>query len=160
MGVVMQQSQLMPGSLYDNIVGTSGGSLDDAWAAARQVGLAADIEAMPMGMQTLVLEGGGSLSGGQMQRMMIARAIVSRPKILLLDEATSALDNRSQAVVTDSLDRLRVTRVVVAHRLSTVVNADRIYVLDAGRLIETGTYNELMQAQGHFAQLAARQLTE
>lgn len=160
MGVVLQQAQLMPGSLYQNIVGTSGGSLDDAWAAARQVGLADDIEAMPMGMQTLVLEGGGSLSGGQMQRLMIARAIVARPKMLLLDEATSALDNRTQGVVTESLDRLRVTRIVVAHRLSTVANADRIYVLDGGRIVERGSYRQLMQAERHFARLAARQLTD
>lgn len=160
MGVVLQQAQLMPGSLYQNIVGTSGGSLNDAWAAARQVGLGDDIEAMPMGMQTLVLEGGGSLSGGQMQRLMIARAIIARPKMLLLDEATSALDNRTQGVVTESMDRLRVTRIVVAHRLSTVANADRIYVLDGGRIVEIGRYAELMQMQGHFAELAARQLTE
>ena len=159
MGVVMQNAQLMPGSLYQNIVGTTNASLDAAWAAATQVGLADDIRAMPMGMQTVVLEGGGALSGGQMQRLMIARAIVNRPKILLLDEATSALDNRTQAVVTESLDRLRVTRVVVAHRLSTVVNADRIYVLEDGRIVETGNYPELMQASGPFARLAARQLT-
>ncbi len=112
---------------------------------------------MPMGMQTMILEGGGALSGGQMQRLMIARAIVGKPKILLLDEATSALDNRTQAVVTDSLDRLRITRLVVAHRLSTVINADQIYVMDAGRVIETGTYDELMESGGHFSQLAARQ---
>ncbi|HAS81647.1 MAG TPA: hypothetical protein DCS43_02945 [Verrucomicrobia bacterium] len=158
MGVVMQNAQIMPQSLYNNIVGTTGGTLDDAWEAATQVGLAADIRQMPMGMQTVILEGGGALSGGQMQRLMIARAIVSRPKILLLDEATSALDNRTQAVVTDSLDRLRVTRVVVAHRLSTVVNADHIYVMEAGRIIETGHYAQLMQANGPFARLAERQM--
>ncbi|EIC22725.1 NHLM bacteriocin system ABC transporter, ATP-binding protein [Thiorhodovibrio frisius] len=158
MGVVMQNAQLMPGSLYQNIVGTSGGSLDDAWEAATQVGLADDIHAMPMGMQTVIMEGGGALSGGQMQRLMIARAIVNRPKVLLLDEATSALDNRTQAVVTESLDRLRVTRIVVAHRLSTVVNAERIHVMDAGRIVESGNYASLMQANGQFARLAARQM--
>jgi ABC-type bacteriocin/lantibiotic exporter with double-glycine peptidase domain len=158
LGVVMQNAQLMPGSLYQNIVGTGGGGQEDAWAAATQVGLAEDIRAMPMGMQTLVLEGGGALSGGQMQRLMIARAIVNRPKVLLLDEATSALDNRTQAVVTESLDRLRVTRIVVAHRLSTVVNADRIYVLEGGRIVESGVYADLMQADGPFARLAARQI--
>ncbi|MFE8033727.1 NHLP bacteriocin export ABC transporter permease/ATPase subunit [Thiohalocapsa marina] len=157
MGVVMQNANVMPGSLFENIVGPSGGSLEDAWAAARQVGLAEDIEQMPMGMQTMILEGGGALSGGQMQRLMIARAIVGRPKILLLDEATSALDNRTQAVVTESLDRLRITRLVVAHRLSTVINADQIYVMDAGQVIETGTYDELMEKGGHFADLARRQ---
>ena len=111
-----------------------------------------------MGMQTLILEGGGALSGGQMQRLMIARAIVGRPKILLLDEATSALDNRTQAVVTDSLDRLRVTRLVVAHRLSTVVHADRIHVMEGGRIVESGTYDALMAAHGLFARLARRQM--
>ena len=158
MGVVMQNAQLMPRSLYDNIVGTASGTLEDAWEAATQVGLANDIRQMPMGMQTVVLEGGGAFSGGQMPRLMIARAIVGKPKILLLDEATSALDNRTQAVVTDSLGRLRVTRVVVAHRLSTVVNADRIYVFEAGRIIEVGHYAELIQANGPFARLAERQM--
>jgi len=158
MGVVMQNAQLMPRSLFDNIVGTSGASLEDAWEAATQVGLADDIRAMPMGMQTVILEGGGALSGGQMQRLMIARAIVGRPKILLLDEATSALDNRTQAVVTESLDRLRITRLVVAHRLSTVVNADRIYVIEAGRIVEMGRFADLMTANGTFTRLAERQM--
>jgi NHLM bacteriocin system ABC transporter ATP-binding protein len=159
MGVVMQNAQPMPGSLFDNIVGAAGGTLDDAWEAAQRVGLAEDIGQMPMGMQTVILEGGGALSGGQMQRLMIARAVVGRPKILLLDEATSALDNRTQAVVTDSLERLRVTRVVVAHRLSTVVHADRIYVLAGGRIVEAGNYDALMATNGVFARLAERQLT-
>jgi ATP-binding cassette subfamily C protein len=157
MGVVLQGAQPLPGSLFENIVGAVGGNLDDAWEAAERVGLAADIREMPMGMQSVILEGGNSLSGGQLQRLMIARAIVGRPRILLLDEATSALDNRIQAVVTESLERLSVTRVVVAHRLSTVINADRIYVLEQGRLVETGTYAELMAAGGAFAQLAERQ---
>lgn len=158
MGVVMQNAQLLPRSLFDNILGTGGGTLADAWEAATQVGLAEDIRRMPMGMHTMIQEGGGSLSGGQMQRLMIARAIVGHPKILLLDEATSALDNRTQAVVTDSLDRLRVTRIVVAHRLSTVVHADRIYVFDGGKVIEKGNFEQLMQANGHFARLAQRQM--
>lgn len=157
MGVVMQRSELMPRSLFENIVGTTGATQDDAWEAAEQVGLADDIRQMPMGMQTVILEGDGALSGGQMQRLMIARAIVSRPKILLLDEATSALDNRTQAIVTESLDRLRVSRLVVAHRLSTVVNADRIYVIQGGRIVESGIYADLMAANGLFAHLAERQ---
>ena len=158
MGVVLQGSQPLPGSLYENIVGAVGGTLDDAWEAAERVGLADDIREMPMGMHSVILEGGNSLSGGQLQRLMIARAIVGRPRILLLDEATSALDNRVQAVVTESLERLSVTRVVVAHRLSTVINADRIYVLVDGRLVETGRYAELMAADGAFARLAERQM--
>ncbi|MBK5966033.1 hypothetical protein CCR95_18600 [Thiocystis minor] len=158
MGVVLQGSQPLPGSLYENIVGAVGGTLDDAWEAAERVGLADDIREMPMGMHSVILEGGNSLSGGQLQRLMIARAIVGRPRILLLDEATSALDNRVQAVVTESLERLSVTRVVVAHRLSTVINADRIYVLVDGRLVETGRYAELMAANGVFARLAERQM--
>ncbi|MCP5197264.1 MAG: NHLP bacteriocin export ABC transporter permease/ATPase subunit [Gammaproteobacteria bacterium] len=158
MGVVIQNAEPMPMSLYDFIMGTGDGGMDDAWEAAEQVGLADDIRQMPMGMQTVILEGGGALSGGQMQRLMVARAIVNRPKMLLLDEATSALDNRAQAIVTESLDRMRVTRIIVAHRLSTVVNADRIYVLEAGRIVEAGNYDDLMTAQGPFARLAERQL--
>lgn len=158
LGVVMQNAQPMPGSLYQNIAGVSGATLDEAWEAARRVGLTEDIQSMPMGMQTMILEGGGALSVGQMQRLMLARAIVRQPQILLLDEATSALDNRTQAVVTDSLDRLKVTRIVIAHRLSTVINADRIDVMEAGRLIESGRYQELMDRQGAFARLAERQM--
>ena len=158
MGVVLQNSRPLPGSLFDNIVGVCGGSLEDAWEAARKVGLAQDIEQMPMGMHTVVTEGSGSLSGGQLQRLMIARAIVGRPRILILDEATSALDNRTQAVVTESLDRLLVTRIVVAHRLSTITNAHRIFVLDAGRVVEAGNFDELMRAGSHFSRLAAAQI--
>lgn len=157
MGVVLQNTRPLPGSLIENIVGATDASLQDAWDAARAAGLAQDIEQMPMGMHTMVSEGGG-LSGGQMQRLMIARAIVGKPRILVLDEATSALDNRVQAVITDSLERLSVTRIVVAHRLSTVTRADRIYVMDAGRVVEQGSYEELMRQGGHFARLAAAQL--
>jgi ATP-binding cassette subfamily C protein len=117
-----------------------------------------DIEDMPMGMQTVIGEGGAGLSGGQCQRLLIARAIVRRPRILLFDEATSALDNESQAVVSESLERLQATRIVIAHRLSTVRNADRIFVITAGRVEESGTYDELMAKGGAFAQLASRQI--
>jgi ABC-type bacteriocin/lantibiotic exporter with double-glycine peptidase domain len=110
-----------------------------------------------MGMHTVVNEGGSTLSGGQRQRLMIARAVVNRPRILLFDEATSALDNRTQAIVSQSLDRLKATRVVVAHRLSTIQNADRIYVVKAGQVVESGSYAELVAQGGLFAEMAARQ---
>ncbi|HEU4883980.1 MAG TPA: ATP-binding cassette domain-containing protein, partial [Longimicrobium sp.] len=150
--------RVMTGDLFTNIVGSSAATLDDAWEAARMSGLDEDIRRMPMGMHTLVSDGGGTLSGGQRQRLMIARAIVNRPRILLMDEATSALDNRTQAIVSASLDGLRATRVVIAHRLSTILHADRIYVLVAGAIVESGTFDELMARDGVFASMARRQL--
>ena len=111
-----------------------------------------------MGLNTIVSESGGNISGGQEQRILIARAIVNRPKIVVLDEATSALDNKTQSMVSDTLSSLSVTRIIVAHRLSTVVKADRIFVLDRGRLAEVGTYEELMAKKGLFYQLALRQI--
>jgi ATP-binding cassette subfamily C protein len=132
--------------------------MDEAWEAARQAGLIEDLQAMPMGMKTIVGEDGAGLSGGQRQRLMIARAIVGKPKILLFDEATSALDNRTQAIVSRSLESLSVTRVVIAHRLSTIVKADRIFVINGGDVVQAGTYEELMQQPGLFAELAKRQL--
>jgi NHLM bacteriocin system ABC transporter ATP-binding protein len=158
MGVVLQNGRLTPGSLFDNIVGHSGLGIEDAWYTARLVGLDADIEAMPMGMHTVVMEGAQTLSGGQRQRLMIARALVRRPRILILDEATSALDNRTQATVSESLARLNVTRLVVAHRLSTVEAADRIVVLERGRIVESGRFKDLMARDGAFAALARRQM--
>ena len=113
---------------------------------------------MPMGMHTLLQAGGGTISGGQRQRLMIARALVARPHVLILDEATSALDNQTQAQVTARLDALGVTRVVIAHRLSTVQHADRIVYLEDGQILESGTYDELMARAGAFTRLAARQL--
>ena len=121
-------------------------------------GLADDIRAMPMRMHTYVAEGGSTLSGGQRQRLLIARAIVNRPRLLFLDEATSALDNQAQAIVSESLERLDATRVVIAHRLSTIVNADRICMLEGGRIAEMGTYAELLARDGLFARLARRQM--
>lgn len=159
LGVVLQNGQLMSGDIYSNIVGSATSlGLDDAWTAARQAGIADDIQAMPMGMHTVVSDGGGTLSGGQRQRLLIARAIVSRPRILFFDEATSALDNRTQATVSDSLENLSATRVVIAHRLSTIINADRIFVLDRGQLVQTGTYDELVNCDGLFADLVHRQM--
>jgi NHLM bacteriocin system ABC transporter ATP-binding protein len=158
MGVVLQSGRVMSGDLFTNIVGSGTATLEDAWEAARMAGLDEDIKKMPMGMHTVVSDGGGTLSGGQRQRLMIARAIVGRPRILLMDEATSALDNRTQAIVSESLDRLRATRVVIAHRLSTIIHADRIHVLVAGEIVESGNYEELMALDGVFAAMARRQL--
>jgi len=161
LGVVLQNGQLVSGDIFANIVGSSTSALtmEDAWEAARTVGLDEDIEDMPMGMHTVLSEGGGTLSGGQRQRLLIARALVNKPRMLFFDEATSALDNRTQALVSHSLERLQVTRVVIAHRLSTIVNADRILVIDDGRIVQRGTYDELMKEGGLFAELARRQVT-
>ncbi|TCK23481.1 ATP-binding cassette subfamily C protein [Ancylobacter aquaticus] len=158
-GVVLQNGRLMPGNLLDNILGANRHlSEEAAWEAARQVGLAEDIAAMPMGLRTLITDSSGALSGGQVQRLLLARAIANRPRILLLDEATSALDNRTQALVTASLNALSATRLVVAHRLSTVMEADRIVVLQDGRCREQGSYAELMAQDGLFRRLSERQL--
>jgi ATP-binding cassette subfamily C protein len=148
----------MPTEIYRNIVGPSSRTLDEAWEAAEKSGFAEDIRNMPMGMHTYVSEGGGTLSGGQRQRLMIARAIVNKPKVLFLDEATSALDNRTQAIVTESMDRMDSTRIVIAHRLSTIINADRICYLEGGSILEMGSYQELMDKNGKFAELARRQM--
>jgi len=159
-GVVLQHGQLTAASIFENIAGSGLVTLDEAWAAARMAGLAEDIEQMPMQMHTMVSEGGGNISGGQRQRLLIARALVYKPRILLFDEATSALDNTTQSIVSQSLEQLQVTRVVVAHRLSTIQNADRIYVLQNGRLIQQGKFAELAaNTTGLFARLMARQMT-
>jgi ATP-binding cassette subfamily C protein len=157
-GSVLQNGRVMAGDIFSNIVGSGTLTQDDAWEAARMAGFEADIRAMPMGLQTVIGDGASTLSGGQRQRLMIARAIVHRPRMLLFDEATSALDNRTQEIVSKSLESLAATRVVVAHRLSTVVNADRIYVMQRGRIVEQGNYRELMQRRGLFAALARRQI--
>ncbi len=157
-GVVLQNSRLATGSVYDNICGGAQLSMEQVWEAARLAGLDRDIEAMPMGMHTWISEGVATLSGGQRQRLLIARALVHRPRILLLDEATSALDNRTQAIVNESVSRLNVTRLVIAHRLSTVQSADRIIVVASGKVVQTGNYAELMVERGLFAEFAARQL--
>jgi NHLM bacteriocin system ABC transporter ATP-binding protein len=158
MGVVVQTASLMPGDILTNIVGARPLTQADAWEAARIAGIASDIEALPMGMFTFVAEGAGTFSGGQRQRLLIARAVVGRPRILLFDEATSALDNRTQAAVAGAIEQLRATRIVIAHRLSTVRAADRIVVIEAGRVAQQGTFEELIAVPGPFQRLARRQL--
>ena len=157
-GTVMQNGSLFMGDIYSNIVISAPQlTLDDAWEAAEMAGIAEDIRQMPMNMFTIIGEGIGGISGGQKQRIMIARAIAPKPNILMFDEATSALDNITQKQVSDSLDSLKCTRVVIAHRLSTIKNCDRIIVLDGGRIVEDGTYDELIAKNGYFAELVARQ---
>lgn len=160
-GTVMQDGKLFMGDIASNItISTPRATLDDAWEAAEVAGIADDIRKMPMGMQTLLTEGAGGVSGGQRQRIMIARAVCGKKRILMLDEATSALDNVTQKHVADSLETLKCTRVVVAHRLSTVRHCDRILVVDGGRIAEEGTYEELIAKDGLFAELVARQRLE
>lgn len=158
LGVVLQNGRVLAGDIFSNIVGASRLTLDDAWEAARMAGFDADINEMPMGMHTFVVEGGTTLSGGQRQRLLIARALVKKPKIIFFDEATSALDNRTQDIVSHSIDLLDSTRIVVAHRLSTIRHADRIYVLADGRVAQTGTFDELIKVDGLFKDIAQRQL--
>jgi ABC-type bacteriocin/lantibiotic exporter with double-glycine peptidase domain len=157
-GAVMQNGKLFMGDIFSNItISAPWLSLDDAWEAAELAGMAEDIRNMPMGMHTLISEGQGGVSGGQRQRLLIARAIAPRPKILMFDEATSALDNITQKQVSDALDRMKCTRIVIAHRLSTIRQCDRIIVLDSGKIIEDGSYDELLAKDGEFAALVARQ---
>jgi ABC-type bacteriocin/lantibiotic exporter with double-glycine peptidase domain len=157
-GVVLQQGQLFAGDILSNIVGTSAYTVDDAWAAAEMAGLKEDIEHMPMGMNTVLSEGASTISGGQRQRLMIARALISRPRIVFFDEATSALDNRTQKIVTEAMDTLHATRIVIAHRLSTIREADQIVVLDQGRVVQNGPYEKLIAEEGLFKSLASRQI--
>ena len=157
-GSVMQDGKLFMGDIYSNIVISAPWlTVDDAWEAAELAGLAADIRQMPMGMHTMISEGQGGISGGQRQRMMIARAVAPKPRILIFDEATSALDNLTQKQVSDALGTMKCTRIVIAHRLSTIRQCDRIIVLDHGTIIEDGTYDELIARDGFFAELVARQ---
>lgn len=157
-GVVLQNGRIMAGTIFDNIIGSLPLTLEDAWEAAHMAGFADDVRAMPMGMHTVLSEGAGALSGGQRQRLMIARALAPKPRILILDEATSALDNRTQERVNHSLARMNMTRLVVAHRLSTIQNVDRIFVMRQGRIVEEGNFASLMAKNGEFAELARRQM--
>ena len=157
-GAVTQDGSLFQGDIYSNIVISAPHlDLDASWEAAELAGIADDIRAMPMGMQTVISEGQGGISGGQKQRLMIARAVAPKPKVLIFDEATSALDNKTQKQVSEALDKLKCTRIVVAHRLSTIKNCDRILVLDKGHILEDGTYDELIAKNGFFAELVERQ---
>ena len=158
-GTCLQNGSLFSGDIFSNITITSPNStMDDAWRAAELAGIADDIRQMPMQMQTIVSEGNNGFSGGQKQRILIARALISNPSILLFDEATSALDNLSQKLVAEHLDKLDCTRIVVAHRLSTIRNCNRIIVLDKGAIVEEGNYEQLMQRKGLFYKMAKRQI--
>lgn len=158
-GIVLQNGKLFADSIFANITITNPmATMDDAWAAAEKAGCAEDIRKMPMGMQTMVSEDGGGISGGQKQRIMIARALISNPELLMFDEATSALDNITQSIVVDTLEKMNITRIVIAHRLSTIKKCDRIVYLHKGRVVEQGTYEELMKMDGYFAELARRQI--
>ena len=157
-GVVLQNGKLFQGDIYSNIVISAPWlTVDDAWKSAEIAGLADDIKQMPMGMHTMISEGGGGISGGQKQRLMIARAIAPNPRVLMFDEATSALDNITQKKVSESLDKLKCTRIVIAHRLSTIKHCDRIIVLDNGNIVEDGSFDELLNKGGYFAELVKRQ---
>ena len=157
-GAVMQNGKLFTGDIFSNItISAPWLTLNDAWEAAELAGIADDIRAMPMGMHTLIAEGQGGISGGQRQRLLIARAVAPKPRILMFDEATSALDNLTQKQVSEALDRMKCTRIVIAHRLSTIRQCDRIIVLDKGKIVEDGTYDQLIAQNGAFAELVARQ---
>ena len=160
-GVVMQNGDLFAGDMFSNItIMNPRASVEDAWEAAELAGIADDIRKMSMGMQTLISEGGGGVSGGQRQRLLIARAVCGKPRVLMLDEATSALDNVTQRHVSDALAALDCTRIVIAHRLSTIRDADRIVMLDGGHIVEDGTYDELVSQGGKFADLVRRQMLD
>jgi ABC-type bacteriocin/lantibiotic exporter with double-glycine peptidase domain len=157
-GVVMQNGKLFHGDIFSNItISAPWLTLQEAWEAAELADIAEDIRAMPMGMHTIISEGSGGISGGQRQRLMIARAVAPKPKILMFDEATSALDNITQKKVSEALNGLKCTRIVIAHRLSTIRHCDRIIVLDGGKIIEDGTYDDLLAQGGFFAELVERQ---
>ncbi len=159
LGVVLQTGQLLSGSIFENVVGSSNTlTVKDVEEALAQAGILEEVQDMPMGIHTMVSDEFGSISGGQKQRILIARALVSKPKVLFFDEATSALDNRTQKIVSNSINKLNITRVTIAHRLSTITECDRIIVFHDGEIVEEGTYNELIDKKGTFFSMAERQL--
>lgn len=160
-GSVIQHGKLFQGDIFSNIVISAPWlTMQDAWEAAEMAGIADDIRHMPMEMHTVISEGSGGVSGGQRQRLLIARAIAPKPRILMFDEATSALDNITQKKVSDALAGLKCTRIVIAHRLSTIRQCDRVIMLSGGKIIEDGTYDELIALGGEFARLVERQQIE
>ena len=157
-GSVTQNGQLFHADILSNIIITAPTLKEkDAWEAANIARIASDIKEMPMKMHTIISEGQGGISGGQKQRIMIARAIVNKPKVLIFDEATSSLDNEAQKQVSESIARLNCTRVVIAHRLSTIKECDRILYLEGGKIIEEGTYDELVSKKTKFRDLVEKQ---
>ncbi|QEV21049.1 NHLP bacteriocin export ABC transporter permease/ATPase subunit [Streptomyces alboniger] len=157
-GVVLQNAQPLSGSILDCIRGAESFTQEEAWEAAAMAGLAEDIKRMPMGLHTMI-SGGGAVSGGQRQRLMIAQALIRRPRVLFFDEATSALDNETQRTVIDSTRALNATRVVIAHRLSTVMDADRVIVMSQGRVVQQGPPAQLLaDTGGRLHELLRRQL--
>jgi len=161
LGIVFQSPYLFQGSIRSNIALTDPSlPLDRVVHSARQACIHDDIDRMPMGYDTLIADGGSSMSGGQRQRVALARALVHKPAVLILDEATSALDAETERRVMDNLTRLNCTRVVLAHRLSTIMDADQILVMDQGEVIEAGTHQELLARGGHYRNLVAAQLSK
>jgi len=158
-GSVLQSSTLLPGPIRDNVDMGRGLTSKEIWQALEWACVADEVRAMGMGLDTPVVDGGGTVSGGQRQRILLARALACNPRMLILDEATSALDNVTQGSIVEHLENLRLTRILIAHRLSTIQGADRIIVIAGGRVAQQGTFDDLVSQPGHFADLVQRQVT-